>query len=148
MWVFVMGSRRTRISEHFVVEGTVAKASARNSCYSFRVAKIMPEAAAWHNFWEKLLAGCASLPLDKHLNSLTDRVKQLLANQGQPAARRGGSHDFQNRTLLHRIESIGWITGAGFGRGVIEVLAFWCETKGRPIRSARIFGTKSMLSSI
>src|SRR5260221_6241685 len=83
-------------------------------------------------------------PLDKHLNALTDRVKQLLASQGQPAtATRVASHDSKIESFSSTgSKRIGWITGAVFAGAAIAVAFWWLNQ--RPPSSIGEISAKSI----
>jgi len=83
--VFVLVfSENANVSEH--VRREVAKAfSLGLDVIPFRVANIMPSGSLAYFLGTVHWLDALTPPLDKHLNALTDRVKQLLASQGQPA---------------------------------------------------------------
>src|SRR6267378_4934818 len=142
--VFVLVfSENANISEH--VRREVAKAfSLGLAVIPFRVANIMPSGSLAYFLGTVHWLDALTPPLDKHLNALTDRVKQLLANQGQPAAAtRVASHDSKTESFSSTASKrIGWITGAVLAGGVIAVAFWWLDQ--RPPNSVGEISAKSI----
>ena len=142
--VFVLVfSENANVSEH--VRREVAKAfSLGLAVIPFRVANIMPSGSLAYFLGTVHWLDALTPPLDKHLNALTDRVKQLLASQGQPAtATRVASHDSKTESSSSTgSKRIGWITGAVFAGAAIAVAFWWLNQ--RPPSSVGEISAKSI----